>query len=113
MPGKGSLDPRKVGVLTWDTPEKLRPTMDNVLLRIVPRAPTQGGIIIPVSARNEDAIWEAEVVAVGPGRCSNEDGRRIQMTVAVGQRVLVRRDPGWELGEFRMLGEGAVEGIIE
>jgi co-chaperonin GroES (HSP10) len=115
MPGKSALDPRKVGVLTWDTPENIKPTQDHVLIRVLPEPETQAGIIIPQSARRENKTCLAEVVAVGVGAW--HDGafgsNFVPVELVPGDTVLVSHDPGWELGELRMLRVGAIIGVVE
>lgn len=54
---------------------------------------TAGGIIIPDTAKEKPQ--EGEVVAVGPGRF--EDGKRIPMDVAVGDRVIYSKYGGTEV----------------
>lgn len=111
----GALDPARIGTLTWDTPN-IRPLQDQVLIRLDPPKESPGGIIIPAS-NQEDAVVEAVIVAVGPGmnHWSKKQKRDVfkPTMVRVGQRVLVKRDPGWILGETRMLREGAIEAVLE
>lgn len=115
MPGKSSLDPRKVGVLTWDTPDNIRPTQDHVLIRVLPEPARDSGLIMPQSARRENATCLAEVVAVGPGAWHDGafDSNFVSQELKPGDVVLVSHDPGWELGEHRMLRVGAVIGVVE
>ncbi len=54
---------------------------------------TKGGIIIPDTAKEKPQ--EGEVVAVGPGRVSDE-GKRIAMEVAVGDKVVYNKYSGTE-----------------
>lgn len=114
---KGALDPRKVAVLTWDTPERIRPTQDNVLIRILPQVEYgPARILLPSSSQREWPTWQAEVVAVGPGAYyPSEDGgeRFVATDLHPGDRVLVKRDPGWEVGSLRMLKEGGVLAVLE
>lgn len=49
-------------------------------------ARTAGGIYLPDSAQKE--LNEAKVLAVGPG-ANDKDGKRIPMSVAAGDKVLI------------------------
>jgi len=55
---------------------------------------TKGGIVLPDTARERPQ--EGEVIAVGPGRLS-EDGKRIAMEVKVGDRVIYAKYGGTEI----------------
>ena len=54
---------------------------------------TKGGIFLPDTAKEKPQ--EGEVVAVGPGRVS-DDGTRIAMDVAKGERVIYSKFAGTE-----------------
>ena len=54
--------------------------------RIKAEAKTAGGIFLPESSVKE--LNEAKVLAVGPGGL-DKDGKRITMTVGVGDKVLI------------------------
>ena len=54
---------------------------------------TQGGLIIPDTARSQSD--EATVVAVGPGKL--EDGKRVPMDCAVGDKVIIAKYAGTEI----------------
>ena len=54
---------------------------------------TKGGIYLPDTAKEKPQ--EGEVVAVGPGRMTDE-GNRIAMEVAVGDRVIYSKYAGTE-----------------
>jgi chaperonin GroES len=55
---------------------------------------TKGGIVLPDTAKEKPQ--EGEVVAVGPGKLS-EEGNRIAMEVKVGDRVIYARYAGTEI----------------
>jgi len=55
---------------------------------------TRGGIILPDTAKEKPQ--EGEVVAVGPGRMS-EDGKRIPMDLKVGDIVVYAKYGGTEI----------------
>ena len=72
-----------------------RPLHDRVLVRRVEEnAKTPGGIIIPDTAKEKPQ--EGEVVAVGPGRI-DDNGNRVPLDVAVGDRVIYSKYGGTEV----------------
>ncbi|MBN2497265.1 MAG: co-chaperone GroES [Deltaproteobacteria bacterium] len=74
---------------------KIRPLHDKVVVkRIAAEEKTKGGIIIPETAKEKPI--EAEVVAVGPGK-RTEDGKRIEPMVKKGDRVLFSKWSGTEV----------------
>jgi len=94
---------------------KFRPLHDRVLLRrLEQEEKTAGGIIIPDSAQEKP--MEAEVIAAGPGACS-EDGKRIALDVQAGDRVLISKWAGNEVTidgeELLVVKESDIMGIIE
>ncbi len=73
----------------------IRPLHDRVVVkRIEQEEQVQGGIIIPDTAKEKPQ--EAEVVAVGPGKLK-DDGNRMPVDVAAGDRVLVGKYSGSEI----------------
>jgi chaperonin GroES len=54
---------------------------------------TKGGIYLPDTAKEKPQ--EGEVVAVGPGRMT-DDGKRIALEVAVGDKVIYSKYAGTE-----------------
>jgi chaperonin GroES len=73
----------------------IRPLHDRVLVkRIEQEEQVRGGIIIPDTAKEKPQ--EAEVVAVGPGKLSDE-GKRAPMDVKEGDRVLMGKYSGSEI----------------
>ena len=63
------------------------PLLDRVLVqRVKAEAKTAGGIFLPESSVKE--LNEARVLAVGPGGL-DKDGKRITMSVAAGDKVLI------------------------
>jgi chaperonin GroES len=74
---------------------KLQPLADRLVVKPIEREEvTRGGIVLPDTAKEKPQ--EGEVLAVGPGRLS-EDGKRIAMEVAVGDIVLYARYGGAEI----------------
>ncbi|MGH9021231.1 MAG: co-chaperone GroES, partial [Acidimicrobiales bacterium] len=63
---------------------KLNPLEDRIVVRPnTAEATTASGLVIPDTAKEKPV--EGEVVAVGPGRF--EDGTRVPLDVAVGDKV--------------------------
>jgi len=74
---------------------KMKPLNDRVLIkRMEPEETAKGGIIIPDTAKEKP--MEARVVAVGVGRL-NDSGRRIELEVKAGDRVLIGKYTGTEV----------------
>ena len=91
-----------------------RPLHDRVLIRRIEAAEkTAGGIIIPDTAKEKPQ--EGEVVAVGPGRLT-EDGKRVAVEVKKGDRILVGKYSGTEVKidgtEYVILREEEVLGVL-
>jgi chaperonin GroES len=73
----------------------IRPLHDRVLVkRVEKEEQVRGGIIIPDTAKEKPQ--EAEVVAVGPGKLT-EEGQRNPMDVKTGDRVLMGKYSGSEI----------------
>ena len=90
------------------------PLNDRVLIkRVDVKEQVKGGIIIPDSAKEKPL--EGEVVAVGPGKL-DDDGKRVEMSVTAGDRVLVGKYAGTEIKlddiEHVIVREDEVLGII-
>jgi chaperonin GroES len=74
---------------------KLQPLADRLVVKPIEREEvTKGGIVLPDTAREKPQ--EGEVLAVGPGRKS-EDGKIIAMDVKVGDRVVYAKYGGTEI----------------
>ena len=74
---------------------KLRPLADRLVVKPIEREEvTKGGIVLPDTAKERPQ--EGKVIAVGPGRLS-EDGKRIAMEVKVGDRVIYAKYGGTEI----------------
>ena len=94
---------------------KVNPLQDRILVRRLEEAETvRGGIIIPDTAKEKPQ--EAEVVATGPGRLSDE-GKRLPMTVKSGDRILIGKYSGTEVkidgADLLILREDDVLAIVE
>jgi chaperonin GroES len=73
----------------------LKPLADRVVVKpSKAEEMTKGGIIVPDTAK-EKPVW-GEVIAVGPGRVS-DDGKVIPMEVKVGNKVLYGKYSGTEV----------------
>ena len=73
----------------------LKPLADRVVVRpSKAEEKTKGGIFVPDTAK-EKPVW-GEVIAVGPGRVS-DDGKTIPMEVKVGNKVLYGKYSGTEV----------------
>jgi chaperonin GroES len=76
-------------------PNKIQPLADRVVVRPSKgEEVTKGGIVLPDSAKQKPL--EGEVLAVGPGKLS-EDGKRIPMDVKVGDIVIYAKFGGTEI----------------
>ncbi len=74
---------------------KLQPLADRVIVKPIEREEvTKGGIVLPDTAKEKPQ--EGKVLAVGPGRLS-EDGKRLAMDVAVGDVVVYTKYGGTEI----------------
>lgn len=72
--------------MTTQTKVKLRPLADRVLVkRAKNEERTAGGIILPDTAREKQEL--GEVIAVGTGKM-DKDGKRLEIPVKVGDRVM-------------------------
>ena len=74
---------------------KLKPLGDRVVVEPIERDEvTASGIYVPETAKEKPQ--EGKIVAVGPGRM-DDDGERIPMDVALGDRVLYAKYAGTEV----------------
>ena len=92
----------------------IRPLQDRVIVkRVKEEEKSKGGIIIPDTAKEKPQ--EGEVVAVGPGRMT-EEGKRVSMEVKAGDRVLIGKYSGTDVkidgNEYVILREDEVLGIL-
>ena len=74
---------------------KLKPLADRVVVEPTEQEEmTVSGIYVPETAKEKPQ--EGKVIAAGPGR-KDDDGKRIPMDVAVGDRVLYAKYGGTEV----------------
>ena len=72
----------------------IKPLEDRVLLKMVEaEETTKSGIILSSGSQEKPQI--AEVVAVGSGRM--EDGKRVEMSIKVGDKVITGKYSGTEV----------------
>ena len=73
---------------------KIKPLADRLVVKpIEGEEMTKGGIVLPDTVKEKPQ--EGEVLAVGPGRLS-EDGKRIAMDIKVGDIVIYSKYGGTE-----------------
>ena len=74
---------------------KIEPLADRVVIKPLPKEEvTRSGIILPDTAKEKPQ--EGEVVAVGPGR-TTEEGKKVAMDVKVGNKVIYAKYAGTEI----------------
>jgi chaperonin GroES len=74
---------------------KLQPLADRLVVKPIQKEEmTKGGIYLPDTAKEKPQ--EGEIVAVGPGRVT-DDGKRIAMDLKVGDRVIYSKYGGSEI----------------
>ena len=74
---------------------KVKPLADRVVIKALEEAETmRGGLYIPDTAKEKPQ--QGEVMAIGPGKLS-EEGKRIDMELKVGDKVLYGKYSGTEV----------------
>jgi len=74
---------------------KLQPLADRVVVKPIEKEEmTKGGIVLPDTAKEKPQ--EGKVIAVGPGRLS-EDGKRMAIDLKVGDIVIYAKYGGTEI----------------
>ncbi len=94
--------------------DKIQPLADRVVVKALEEAEQmRGGLYIPDTAKEKPQ--EGEVVAVGPGKLS-DDGNRVPMEVAAGNRVLYGKYSGTEVkvdgDDYLILRESDILAIV-
>lgn len=75
--------------------QNIEPLGDRVVVRPTPKEEvSKGGVILPDTVREKPQ--EGEIIAVGPGRLS-EEGTRIAMELKPGDKVIYAKYAGTEL----------------
>ena len=81
--------------MATSTKTKVTPLQDRLLVKRLEEGEVKrGGIIIPDTAKEKPQ--EAQVIAAGPGRLSDE-GVRLPMAVKAGDRILIGKYTGTEV----------------
>jgi len=76
-------------------PGKLTPLGDRVVIKALEQEEVSvGGIIIPDTAKERPQ--EGEVIAVGPGRMT-DDGKRLTLDISAGDKVIFSKYAGTEV----------------
>lgn len=76
---------------------KLQPLGDRIIVRPIQKEKmTKGGIVLPDTAKEKPQ--EGEVLAVGPGKLT-EEGNRLEMEVKAGDKVIYAKYSGTEFKE--------------
>jgi len=93
---------------------KVKPLSDRIIIKPAPaEEKTKGGIILPDTAKEKPVI--GEVVAVGPGRKS-DDGKLVPMEIKVGDKVLYGKYSGTEVTidgqEYLIMRESDIFAIV-
>jgi len=91
-----------------------KPLEDRVLLKMKNAdEPTKSGIILSSGSQEKPQI--AEVIEVGPGRI--EDGKKIEMNIKVGDKVITSKYSGTEIKyegqEYIIVKESDILAIVE
>ncbi len=94
---------------------KIKPIGDRILVEAIEETEQmKGGIVIPDSAKEKPL--EAKVIALGTGKV-DEDGKRIQFDVKVGDIVLTSKYGGTEVKyddkEYKILSQSDILAVIE
>jgi chaperonin GroES len=92
----------------------IRPLDDRIVVEAIEaEEKTSGGILLPDSAKEKPQ--RAKVLAVGEGRLTDE-GKRIPLTVKVGDEVLYGKYAGteikWKGQELKILRESEVLALV-
>jgi len=93
----------------------IKPLADRIMIRALEQTEVKkGGIIIPDTAKEKPV--QGEVVAAGPGRIT-DDGKKINLDVKVGDKVLYGKYSGTEVTfedqEYLIMRESDVLAIIQ
>lgn len=95
---------------------KLRPLSDRIVVKaLTAEEVTKFGIILPETIEKERPE-KGEVIAVGPGRISN-DGKIVPMSLKVGDKVVFKKYSPDEIKvddqEYLVISESDVMAVIE
>lgn len=94
---------------------KIQPLADRVIIKAQEAEEvTKGGIILPDTVKEKP--MQGDVVAVGSGKIT-EEGKKIELTVKVGDKVLYGKYSGTEVTidgtEYLIMRESDIFGIVK
>ena len=94
---------------------KIQPLADRVIVKAEEAVETtKGGIILPDTVKEKP--MQGDVVAVGDGKVS-EEGKKVDLTVKVGDKVLYGKYSGTEVTidgtEYLIMRESDIFGIVK
>jgi chaperonin GroES len=95
---------------------KLRPLADRVIVEPLDKEETTpGGILLPETAKEKPQ--EGLVVAVGPGRWDEDGKKRVEMEVALNDKVVFAKYSGTEIKiddkKYLIMGEKDILAVLE
>jgi chaperonin GroES len=95
---------------------KLRPLADRVIVEpLEGEEKTAGGILLPETAKEKPQ--EGLIVAVGPGRWDEDGKKRVEMEVALNDRVIYSKYSGSEVKiedkKYLILSEKDILAVVE
>ena len=95
---------------------KLRPLADRVIVEpLEGEEKTAGGILLPETAKEKPQ--EGLIVAVGPGRWDEDGKKRMEMEVALNDRVIYSKYSGSEVKiedkKYLILSEKDILAVVE
>lgn len=93
----------------------IKPLGDRVLIKMIEaEETTKSGIILASAAQEKPQI--AEVIAVGPGEV-NSEGKKIEMQVKVGEKVITSKYSGTEVkyegSEYIIVRQSDILAVVE
>lgn len=78
-----------------DSGTRLEPLNDRLVIKPLHQEQVlSSGIVIPDSAKEKPQ--QGEVIAIGPGK-RDDDGKRIEMDIVIGDRILYKKYTGQEI----------------
>jgi chaperonin GroES len=106
---------KEEGLMAKNAASRIKPLADRVVVKALEEAEQmRGGLYIPDTAKEKPS--QGEVVAVGPGKFS-DDGKRVDMEVKAGDKVLYGKYSGTDITldgeEFLILRESDVLAIVK
>ncbi len=95
---------------------KLRPLADRVIVEPLDKEEVSaGGILLPETAKERPQ--EGLVVAVGPGRWDEDGKKRVEMEIALNDKVIFAKYSGTEIKlndkKYLILGEKDILAVLE